>query len=857
MSIVQVLGARVLPEASQSARLDVVTADGTQMVLHDPASATRVTVEAASDGLRMATAAREAVRGDTVGISFDGADRTLDRETVQRLADGASSARAYLDGSGFAGDLVSLHRAEVGGTAYVYVARQAGDGFTVYREEADGGLTRITAQRDNGGRYLESVSAMDSIAVGGRRFVIAASAAEDGLTIYEHRANGDLNQRGSYGFSEQLPVNTPTALHTVEIEGRGFVLMTSFGSSSLSVLEVREGGQLVFIDQVNDTIGTRFYRPAALDVISVDGRVLVAVAGNDGGLSLFRMLPGGRLMHLEALEDTTGAALAGISQLRFVQNGAQLDLYALAAREGGLTRIAVDPGEGVSGGQTGTAADDILSDGDGSEVLTGRAGRDVFVFTPDGQADTIADFEPGIDRIDLSGFAGLFGLDDLVMRGNSNGITLTWADETLILRSADGRRIDPLHLSHGMLFDSDHVIVPDALPVLGSATNDTFEWRAGPDTFDGGQGLDTVSYDGAPDRIVIDLSDSSRNARTAEGDVLIGIEAVIGTGSNDTIRGSEADNVLDGGNGHDLLEGRDGDDVIVTGRGWDTVDGGTGNDTLDLGTVIAPVNADLAAGTATSGGETKEIRNIENVAGSEFDDRVAGDTGSNVLRGRDGNDRLLGLAGDDVLDGGAGADTLNGGDGDDRITGGPSGPSADLRDVIFGGAGDDRVEGGGGNDLIYGQQGNDTLDGGFGADELQGQEGDDVVTGGALSDLVFGGAGNDFVNGGFGHDRINGGTGADRFFHLGVHDHGSDWVQDFTSAEGDRLVFGGSAVADQFQVNFAHTATPDGDRSGADDVAEAFVIYRPTGQILWALVDGGAEERIELSLGGEVIDLLS
>ena len=63
--------------------------------------------------------------------------------------------------------------------------------------------------------------------------------------------------------------------------------------------------------------------------------------------------------------------------------------------------------------------------------------------------------------------------------------------------------------------------------------------------------------------------------------------------------------------------------------------------------------------------------------------------------------------------------------------------------------------------------------------------GDDVLTGSALSDEIFGGDGNDFVNGGFGHDRVNGGDDGDRFFHIGVADHGSDWIQDYDAAEGD------------------------------------------------------------------------
>ncbi len=246
------------------------------------------------------------------------------------------------------------------------------------------------------------------------------------------------------------------------------------------------------------------------------------------------------------------------------------------------------------------------------------------------------------------------------------------------------------------------------------------------------------------------------------------------------------------------------------------------------------------------------------LTGTPLDDTLTGSSFNDTIEGLAGNDRLIGLEGDDGIDGGTGADTLNGGDGNDTILGGPDGHEADQRDVIYAGAGDDRAEGGGGNDQIFGQEGNDTLAGGFGADELQGQDGNDVITGGALSDLVFGGSGDDFVNGGFGYDRINGGEGADRFFHLGVADHGSDWVQDYDAAEGDVLVFGdATATEDQFQINLAHTATPDGERSGDDAVQEAFVIYRPTGQIMWALVDGEGQSSINLQIGGEVFDLLT
>ncbi|MEM8691154.1 MAG: calcium-binding protein [Pseudomonadota bacterium] len=259
-----------------------------------------------------------------------------------------------------------------------------------------------------------------------------------------------------------------------------------------------------------------------------------------------------------------------------------------------------------------------------------------------------------------------------------------------------------------------------------------------------------------------------------------------------------------------------GDDFLIGNVGADTLDGGEGNDTL---------------------------------SGQEGDDRLLGGAGDDELVGGVGSDRLFGEDGADRMNGGASTDTISGGAGNDTLIGGPD-DSSDLRDVIFGGDGDDSIVGGHGNDSLRGDAGDDTIAGGFGVDTVIGAAGDDVITGSAFSDLMFGGAGNDFINGGFGSDRVNGGDGADRFYHIGVEGHGSDWIQDF--GPDDVLLYGGTATAEQFQVNFARTLNAGG--IAAD---EAFVIYKPTGQILWALVDGGAQLSINLRIAGEEFDLLA
>jgi Ca2+-binding RTX toxin-like protein len=284
-------------------------------------------------------------------------------------------------------------------------------------------------------------------------------------------------------------------------------------------------------------------------------------------------------------------------------------------------------------------------------------------------------------------------------------------------------------------------------------------------------------------------------------------------------------------------------EIIASAAG--TVDGATLMDvtgTTTTATLTGVVgNLSDVVTRLTTANDTAEAASIGDLFATEV--AQTGSSGNDTLTGTSGADTLMGGDGNDNIEGRAGADLLNAGNGDD---------------FVFGGAGDDSIDGGSGNVEISGQGGNDTVVGGFGSDTLNGQDGNDVLTGSALADFVFGNAGDDFVNGGFGHDRINGGSGADRFFHLGILDHGSDFIQDYNAAEGDVLLSGiaGATRAD-FQVNIGDAiAVADGEKAGDDDVQEAFVIYRPTEQILWALIDGAGQSEINIRIGSETFDLL-
>ncbi|MGZ8252627.1 MAG: ExeM/NucH family extracellular endonuclease, partial [Methylophilaceae bacterium] len=88
---------------------------------------------------------------------------------------------------------------------------------------------------------------------------------------------------------------------------------------------------------------------------------------------------------------------------------------------------------------TGTAGDDVIYGGVGADILTGNGGSDVFVFNSlqDG-IDTIADFQPGSDRIQLSQLLLSLGINS-VDPINAGFVTcVTNGNQALLGIDADG-----------------------------------------------------------------------------------------------------------------------------------------------------------------------------------------------------------------------------------------------------------------------------------------------------------------------------------------------------------------------------------------------------------------------------------
>jgi hypothetical protein len=87
----------------------------------------------------------------------------------------------------------------------------------------------------------------------------------------------------------------------------------------------------------------------------------------------------------------------------------------------------------------GTGGDDVITGGGGADTLTGNGGRDVFVYTSTRDTgDTIADFTPNDDRLDLSALLASIGANPAT--AFSSGVVQLFAsgNNTIVEIDTDG-----------------------------------------------------------------------------------------------------------------------------------------------------------------------------------------------------------------------------------------------------------------------------------------------------------------------------------------------------------------------------------------------------------------------------------
>ncbi len=489
-------------------------ASGPLLVLRDATAQTETTL-ALTGGALSATAAVTTSFAASFDLVFGGVSHSIDAGLIGDLAAYPMSERGYLDGSSFAGLSARFVSVDVGGENFLYAARSYGQGISTFTLGTEVSFRAETV--DAATTHLSGVMGLAVASVGPAQFLVAASGPEDGLSVMRIGPGGALEETHSVSTAEGVPIDAPSGLLTVELGGEAYVVLAAAGTSSLTVFKIDGNGRLTFADQVSDTLKTRFQGATAIDAIAFQGRSLIAVGGNDGGLTLLQLLPGGQLVHLDTIIDQTGSALSGIRDLQFVETESGLQILALTTGDKGLGQFSVNlPTENL-----------VLVDGSGTGAMTGTAGADIFVFRPDQATDEIVGFDPSADKIDLSIFDLVASSADIGITATVDGARLVVGDEMLILRSVNGAPLTSGMLADSFLFDLDHTSISDpgfsgtiygtsfSEALHGTARDDRIESRGGADwitpgggndAIDGGAGRDMVSYFDLDGPIRIDLA---------------------------------------------------------------------------------------------------------------------------------------------------------------------------------------------------------------------------------------------------------------------------------------------------------------------------------------------------------------
>lgn len=424
---------------------------------------------------------------------------------------------------------------------------------------------------------------------------------------------------------------------------------------------------------------------------------------------------------------------------------------------GGPGNDTLVTGGGLYGYYYGDGGDDVIV---GGSIVEGGAGSDHLTSgsTGSGTSRLAYQYSPAAVTVNLT--------TQKVSGGHANGDTIVGFNHASGSAHADGLRGNA---NDNILIgeagnDTLHGLGGDDY-LYGGAGNDTLYGGAGDDLLnpgtggglaDGGEGIDSISFSGTFEDLVINAAKGTISSASIKGLRIVSIEEIEGGDGNDRITGGKDGDSLSGGSGNDLIKGQGGNDTLSTGSGYDTVYGGAGDDRI--------------YSSSSYGGGAKELygdggndiiyagRDVETIYGGAGYDTVSYLVSSSETvtvhfdgtPGSGGNaegDRLFGI--EKVSFSLSGATTVHG-DGKANEMSGGSGT-----DTFYGAGGADTLNGGSGDDSLYGGAGKDRLDGGFGADRLSGGAGNDTLTGAYDADTLTGGKGADhFVYAATGHSSV-------------------------------------------------------------------------------------------------------
>ena len=251
--------------------------------------------------------------------------------------------------------------------------------------------------------------------------------------------------------------------------------------------------------------------------------------------------------------------------------GADTDMVSYVDSAAGVT-VNLATGTAKSGGDT-----DSLSE---IENVTGSIHGDVII------GDSGANWIRALGDFDwINGSLGADTLDggngeDMVSYvSGTSGVMVDLGTGTGLAGLADGDTYTSIERATGTIYADVFFGGDKAEQFRGLGGYDVFNGSGGgKDKYDGGSGLDTVSYSGSASGVGATLAGGFGWIGDADEDLYTSIENLTGSNFDDILYGDGGRNHLIGQGGNDLLSGGADVDYLTGGSGNDNIDGGYGWD---------------------------------------------------------------------------------------------------------------------------------------------------------------------------------------------------------------------------------------------------------------------------------------
>ena len=401
-------------------------------------------------------------------------------------------------------------------------------------------------------------------------------------------------------------------------------------------------------------------------------------------------------------------------------------------RGSGYTAVTYGDGFVAIENVTGSNLNDIIYGDEVANTLKGLGGNDQLY---GGEGNDIIEGGEGVDIISGGG-----GTNTASFLGSSAGVYVNLATGTTIGGDATGDVLSAIQNLTGSNY-GDELAGDAGINIINTGIGDDYiDATAGADTYNGGDGFDTVDYSLATfTSLNVTLSATTgysyhyNSAGALIYQSLVSVEQVIGTSANDyfSSSGTNLNVTWDGNGGSDYISGGTGSDTYVYGQGYGVVsisDSKSASNTIRFkaGTTFDQLWAANSGGTLQLG--------IRGAAGYIQAYSNAATVGNNVIKFLD----LGGVAQVDVTQVNA---VYAGSDGADTLYG-----AATTSNLIFANNGDDTIYGAGGalsqkGSIIAGGLGNDYIVTSSGDDQFLFERGngrDTIVDGGGQNSIIFG-----------------------------------------------------------------------------------------------------------------------